>query len=46
MSWMTPSYIKIDMAGSPFSRYALYLYREIGWDTEQVSQRDGNKFRD
>lgn len=36
MSWMTPSYVKIITGDSSFSRYALYLYREIGWDTEKV----------
>lgn len=37
MSWMMPSYVKIDTPDSPTSRYALYLYREVGWDAEDVS---------
>ena len=32
---MTPSYIFIDTPDSPIPRYALYLYREQGWDNGQ-----------
>ncbi|ORY29176.1 PGAP1-like protein-domain-containing protein [Naematelia encephala] len=32
MSWMTPTYSKIDWDEPPSSRYALWLYREQGWD--------------
>jgi glycosylphosphatidylinositol deacylase len=32
MSWMTPSYSRVDWPVSPSSKYTLYLYREQGWD--------------
>lgn len=38
MSWMSPSYIKIDSFGSEYTRlsgkYTTYLYREQGWNLE------------
>ena len=41
MSWMSPSYVlqnKFDTAWSPLAkRYSLWLYREVGWDSDQVS---------
>ena len=40
MSWMSPSYIlqdRFDSSWSPFARqYSLWLYREVGWDSNQV----------
>lgn len=39
MSWMTPSYLLIEMPESPVPRYSLFLYRESGWDIhEEVSR--------
>lgn len=35
MSWMTPSYIRIQDPIGPSSRYSLYLYREQGWDIDE-----------
>lgn len=40
MSWMSPSYIlqsHFDRTWSPLAdRYSLWLYREVGWETNQV----------
>lgn len=40
MSWMSPSYVlqnKFDTSWTPLARrYSLWLYREVGWDPEQV----------
>jgi hypothetical protein len=40
MSWMSPSYLpqaEFDHTWSPLaSRYSLWLYREVGWDSVQV----------
>jgi len=36
MSWMTPSYVPIDLPDSPVPRYNLHLYRENGWDQSKV----------
>jgi PGAP1-like protein len=40
MSWMSPSYILqngFDSSWSPLARrYSLWLYREVGWDSNQV----------
>ncbi|EIW66887.1 hypothetical protein TREMEDRAFT_45408 [Tremella mesenterica DSM 1558] len=33
MSWMTPSYLKMEWSDSPIAKYSLFLYREVGWDT-------------
>ncbi|KAK4687334.1 GPI inositol-deacylase, partial [Tremellales sp. Uapishka_1] len=33
MSWMTPSYTRIQKGELHKTKYALYLYREQGWDT-------------
>lgn len=41
MSWMSPSYVlqtKFDLSWSPLaSRYSLWLYREVGWEGNEVS---------
>ena len=37
MSWMTPTYRSIDTSDGPMPRYKLWLYREAGWDDDQVS---------
>lgn len=41
MSWMSPSYVLqngFDSSWSPLARrYSLWLYREVGWDSNQVS---------
>lgn len=36
MSYMWPSYQRIEWQGATNSRYALYLYREAGWDSGVV----------
>ena len=40
MSWMSPSYIlqnKFDHTWSPLAnRYSLWLYREVGWEGNEV----------
>lgn len=40
MSWMSPSYLLqagFDTTWSPLaSRYSLWLYHEVGWDSVQV----------
>ncbi|WVF65699.1 hypothetical protein IAT40_000430 [Kwoniella sp. CBS 6097] len=35
MSWMTPSYQTIDWTDNSIPRYALRLYRELGWDDDK-----------
>ena len=41
MSWMSPSYVlqsQFNSSHTPLgSRYSLWLYREVGWDVNQVS---------
>ena len=41
MSWMSPSYVlqsQFNSSHTPLgSRYSLWLYREVGWDANQVS---------
>lgn len=41
MSWMTPSYVlqsQFNSSRTPLgSRYSLYLYREVGWDAEEIT---------
>lgn len=41
MSWMTPAYVRVPWRDPPSTKYALYLYREQGWDGEQVSLHTG-----
>lgn len=40
MSWMSPSYVLqngFDSSWSPLARrYSLWLYREVGWDSNQI----------
>jgi hypothetical protein len=44
MSWMSPSYVLqtgFDTTWSPLARrYTLWLYREVGWDSVQVSRAE------
>ena len=46
MSWMSPSYLRqaeFDHTWSPLaSRYSLWLYREVGWDPDQVCLFSGS----
>lgn len=46
MSWMSPSYLLqtgFDHTWSPLaSRYSLWLYREVGWDSVQVCLFSGS----
>ena len=46
MSWMSPSYLLqagFDTTLSPLaSRYSLWLYREVGWDPDQVCPFSGS----
>ena len=41
MSWMSPSYVHLSQFNSSRtslgSRYSLWLYREVGWDANEVS---------
>jgi len=41
MSWMSPSYVQqagFNASWTPLARrYSLWLYREVGWDSVQVS---------
>ena len=41
MSWMSPSYVlqnKFDSSWTPLARrYSLWLYREVGWEGNEVS---------
>ena len=41
MSWMSPSYVlqnKFDASWTPLARrYSLWLYREVGWEGNEVS---------
>jgi hypothetical protein len=45
MSWMSPSYVLqngFDTSWSPLARrYSLWLYREVGWDSNQVGHSLG-----
>ncbi|AGV14473.1 GPI inositol-deacylase [Cryptococcus neoformans AD2-60a] len=36
MSWMSPSYRRLEWIDFISTRYALYLYREQGWDSEDT----------
>lgn len=44
MSWMSPSYVlqsKFDQSWSPLARrYSLWLYREVGWESNEVCLLD------
>lgn len=41
MSWMTPAYVRVPWRDPSSTKYALYLYREQGWDGEEVSVHTG-----
>lgn len=36
MSWMSPSYRRLEWTEFISTKYALYLYREQGWDSEDT----------